>query len=130
MNRITATGALLASVILAQPVHAADWRFVAAGGGDRVFYDALSLTSEDSKMTLWVKFDYSGNRSEKAHYSVAKYVIACDSHKMKVLSSVYYKASGIVIQSFDTPQEPFTDIVPESIGEVIEQEVCQWQVSK
>lgn len=112
----------LLAVLISANIYAADWRKIGDNKGSNLYID---MENSSFPNLVWAKIEYNYNeRVGNILYnkSVGKYEISCNKRKMRILSSNYYNDSDMV-RSFGADRT-FSDVVPESYGEIILKTSC------
>lgn len=119
--------AALALAVLPMPVHASNWVEMETDDNGRIAYiDVDSLKGSFSgTRSGWIKHDHSKQRDVAERSTMMKVSISCPANTFRVDYVVKYDAKGEVIGSHTTPTyEPFSEIIPDSVGETLAQIFC------
>ncbi|EHU1846328.1 surface-adhesin E family protein [Acinetobacter baumannii] len=106
---------------------AADWVYVAAGGGQNFFIDKSFYKYDAANKTVdvWSKATQK-KLNDDLYYTESKTLIRylCPSKSSKNLATISYSESGSVIKSSTKPAPDFSIIFPDTIDETIWEVAC------
>jgi tetratricopeptide (TPR) repeat protein len=95
------------------------WKVISKSPDSELSVDVQTFSFVEGKpVSLWLKTQNVGSK----RYTEENYQIDCSASKMKSVSTVSYDAYGNVMGT--TAQQEWEAIVPESIGEVLHDDVC------
>lgn len=126
-------GGLAFILIIPISTNAANWEFYAESGSisnseySRYLIDTESIRSiGNSRFSIWVKVDYSKNKTMKANYQIGKLEIDCKSIKYRTLQLRSYPVLGepLYSQSWNDYESEWNDAIPGSISETMVKRVC------
>ena len=104
---------------------AANWVMFEATGKRTLYADSTSITApQNGVVKVWVKVDLSKDATVAPSTMIQHWEYMCAAHTTRVSSSVTYKADGTVIDSTTTQYAAFEDIVPDSVAQTLEQDIC------
>lgn len=94
------------------------WKyFAASSGGSKNYIDIKGITFQQNKnIRFWVKHEHNKPKDNVAE-SIVSYELDCSSKMLRSVSFTNYDIDGNVIDSGNS--YAWSDIVPESIGEVL-----------
>ncbi len=112
-----------------------DWVFVGEGNQDDSKYYIRNKTVENSSTKkAWIKRTGSKitvKKNGKTYtyrngYQVTLYEYDCSENKLKLCRIVSYDSKGVVVESITIKEylREWTDVVPDSIGEMILTKAC------
>jgi hypothetical protein len=102
------------------------YSFDQTGGVSFSYPTPLKKKGETSQ--VWIKVDYSKDRTVKARESIRLYEVSCHSQTIQTLESLEYDSRGMVLSSFDEPTKP-SRIVPETVDSALYIEFCVPQMT-
>lgn len=107
---------------------AAEWvALPAAGAADQYFYDRSKLTFKDEEVTYWKKVVFKEPQSVQAKVATSGLLrerIHCGEHTAKLMSYLYYSASGETIDYVAQDDSEPAPIVPDTVGDAFERVLC------
>jgi hypothetical protein len=119
---------LLAAILVSGHAFAAEWVTLPyAGSADQYFYDSSKLVIKDDEISYWKKVIYKNPQAVKdkaAVYAILRERIHCGEHSAKLMTYLYYSASGETIEYKAQDDSPATPVVPDSVGDAFERELC------
>lgn len=112
---------------------AADWVPLATPGSpDQYSYDRSKLTIKDDEVTYWKKVVFStpqnlGGRDVTS--GLLREQVHCVDHTAKLISYLYYSATGETVDYVAKVDADPTPIIPDSVGDAYESKLCPivWQ---
>ena len=112
-----------------------DWIYVGNGKNGSKYYIRNSSIKENYNSRVWVKTianKIQYNKNGKTYdlingTSLNHYEFNCSLRQMKLLGYAYYNSKGNVVQSksYNEYLTDFQDVLPESIGEMLLNKVCE-----
>jgi hypothetical protein len=127
-------------ILLVGNATAADWRYVTATDNAQIFMDFDSTVYQDGdKVKAWFLYEYGGPQLDSGNrkYLSSKRLVYfdCFQHSMVTVQSIRYgkeSGSGDVVSTVSTPlsRAVFEDVVPETIGETMQQVACFFAVRR
>jgi hypothetical protein len=119
----------ISAALLFPAVHvlAATWINVGGGVGATVEVDAGSIQQGAGFARLWERYTYSPPHQQPigmVSSLVMHMAFNCSAKTQSMLSAVSYDASGQNLLSSNPPNDPFTDVAPDSFGEVTWKIAC------
>lgn len=119
---------LLAAILVSGHAFAAEWvPLPYAGSADQYFYDNSKLVIKDDEISYWKKVIYKAPQAVKdkvAAYAILRERIHCGEHSAKLMSYLYYSASGETIEYKTQDDSPAIPVIPDSVGDSFERELC------
>jgi hypothetical protein len=135
-------GAALMLAAAASTASAADWKAIGGNKGLTVYLDSTSVHFSSGRAKAWFLYDYGDNHAipnsypEKTAMSSKELdLFNCDEGTSATVQIVYLAhamGAGDVVESVSIPPATasYADVVPDSIGETMLQEVCKLQPGK
>ncbi len=131
MKKSNGTATLLGVVCLAlmpiAPAYAVNWIYVDADADNTVlYYDADTIQRSGDQVLVWVRYDHSRNKTEKARETKVRAIYDCAARTFISRAVIRYFPNGNV-EPFEVPsyqQRPFS-VVPGSIAETLLEAVCR-----
>jgi len=115
----------------------ANWKFIGKSSRDDVWeIDTASISRQPNNIVrIWAKVTHSrrsvtdfvkerGEKYKDVSYSIELQEYNCTENKLHTLSGADYSLGGVVINSGNTLEE-WKFIVPDSVGDGINKEVCK-----
>lgn len=120
---------LLLALLSAMPVaHAAEWAAIpGATDGDQFFFDKSKLFISDNEITYWKKAVFIAPRLFKDKLTASALYrerINCAEHTLKLISYLLYAPSGEAAEYVATATGEATPIIPDSLGDIFEKNLC------
>ena len=112
-------------IACATPASAANWQFVSRGA-DGIFWadvDSIVQPAGTGIAKVWVKNSFKPKPGGPSYY-VARWEFNCPAHTSRTSLKVYYKADGSLVRNYSTPFEAFVEIIPDSVGQMVETLAC------
>lgn len=121
--------------LISSVVYGQDWQYAGSSdSGDKYFLKNSSVTIEGNKK-VWSKRigkTITYTKGGKKYTIVNGHMLAlheynCEQRQSKLLSAAFYNSKGTLVYSL-TIQEyltEWTDVVPDSIGEMLLEKVCE-----
>lgn len=108
--------------------HAAEWvPLPNAGSADQYFYDKSKLVVKDDEITYWKKVLFKipqPIKGNEATIGILRERINCTEHTAKLMSYLYYAASGESIDYVAQDDSPPAPIIPDTVGDIFDQTLC------
>ena len=131
MKKSIETGALLGVVCFAltpiAPAYAANWVYVDADADNTVvYYDADTIQRSGDQVLVWVRYDHSRDKTEKARETKVRAIYDCAARTFISRAAITYFPNGNV-DTFEVPsyQQRSFSVVPGSIAEALLEAVCR-----
>ncbi|HEY7986972.1 MAG TPA: surface-adhesin E family protein [Methylophilaceae bacterium] len=109
-------------------VLAAEWvALPAIPNGDQYYYDKSKLVIKDDDVTFWKKVQFKSPQSLKGTDVVSGVLrerINCADHTAKLLTYLYYSASGETVEYVPQDETPAMPIVPDTVGDNYDRVLC------
>lgn len=122
------TGMALFTLLLCGQATAADWVALGkAGAVDQYFYDRSKLTIKDDEITFWKKVVFATPQAingREVTSGLLRERIHCSDHTAKLVSYLYYSASGDTVQYTAKDESDAAPIIPDTVGDAFEQKLC------
>jgi hypothetical protein len=120
--------ALLAPLLVAHVVHAADWVLIGKAKNHTDSLDASPVRRDEmGHLRVWTKSEFSPGltlpNGQKAASSMTYYVIDCNEKSLESEAGRFYSSSGTVVGSWDTGG-PLQYAAPDSVAEAITEATC------
>jgi hypothetical protein len=119
---------LLAAMLVSGHALAAEWvPLPYAGSADQYFYDNSKLVIKDDEISYWKKVIYMTPRAvngKEAVSGILRERIHCGEHSAKLMSYLYYAASGETIEYKAQDDSLATPVIPDTVGDAFERELC------
>lgn len=119
---------VLLGLICAQAAWAADWvALPAAGTADQYSYDRSKLTIKDEEITYWKKVVFQSVQpihGREAASGLLRERIHCAEHTAKLVSYLYYSATGETIDYVAQDDSEPAPIIPDTVGDAFERVLC------
>lgn len=120
---------LLLVLLSAMPgANAAEWAAInGASEGDLFFYDKAKLFINDNEITYWKKVVFFTPRLFKDKLTASglyRERINCTEHTLKLISYLLYSPSGEPAEYVSSAEGEATPIIPDSLGDVFEKNLC------
>lgn len=112
---------------------AADWvPLVTVGTQDQYSYDRSKLSIKDDEITYWKKVVFASPQTFGGHEVASGLLrerLHCAEHTAKLVSYLYYSASGETVEYVTNHEAEATPIIPDSVGDAYESRLCPlvWQ---
>ena len=114
--------------LAATPAVAADWVALGkAGAVDQYFYDRSKLTIKDDQITYWKKvlfFEPQNINGKEVASGLLRERIDCAEHTAKLISYLYYAATGETVEYIAKDESDPAPIIPDTVGDAFEQKLC------
>jgi hypothetical protein len=111
---------------IAGTAKAASWLEVGISKtGSKIALDVESLQRSNSKVSVWLKYDHTSDKSEQARESKQFVRYDCKARTVKIMSTIKYDATGTPVFSDDGAFANETPVIPESIGDFVFKVVCE-----
>lgn len=125
---VLALWAILACFGTAAYAHAGDWISVPTWEkGDRYYFDASKLQFDGDKVGYWKKVSYAAPAPVAKGWAATglfREEIDCTKHMVRRLAYFLYSIEGALLVSQQTPDAPFSAIIPDTVGEAFDAELC------
>jgi len=119
---------LLAAMLVSGHALAAEWvPLPDAGSADQYFYDKSKLVIKDDEITYWKKVLFKTPqpvRGNDATSGILRERIHCGEHTAKLLSYLYYSASGETIDYAIQDDSAPSPIIPDTVGDAFDRVLC------
>lgn len=120
---------LLLALLSAMPSgNAAEWAAIQnTAEGDQFFYDKSKLFISDNEITYWKKAVFLAPRTFKDKLTASglyRERINCAEHTLKLISYLLYAPSGETAEYVATAAGEATPIIPDSLGDIFEKNLC------
>ncbi len=118
----------LLALVLANMASAAEWvALPGAGSADQYSYDRSKLTIKDDEITYWKKVVFK--TPQDLHGKVAasgllRERIDCTDHTAKLVSYLYYSATGETVEYVAQDDSEPAPIIPDTVGDAFERVLC------
>lgn len=107
---------------------AAEWvPLASAGAVDQYFYDRSKFSIKDDEITFWKKVVFSTPQSingKTVASGLLRERIHCAEHTAKLISYLYYSASGETVEYIAKDESEAAPIIPDTVGDAFEQKLC------
>jgi hypothetical protein len=107
---------------------AAEWvPLPSAGSVDQYFYDNSKLVIKDEEVTYWKKVLFKTPQQvqgQEATSGILRERIHCGEHSAKLLSYLYYSASGETIDYVAQDDSPASPVIPDTVGDAFDRILC------
>jgi hypothetical protein len=107
---------------------AAEWvPLASAGAVDQYFYDRSKLSIKDDEITFWKKVVFSTPQSingKTVASGLLRERIHCAEHTAKLVSYLYYSATGETVEYIAKDESEAAPIIPDTVGDAFEQKLC------
>lgn len=122
------TPLLLALLALPAPASAADWvALPSAGTADQYYYDRSKLTIKDDEISYWKKVVFKSPQNlhgREVASGLLRERIHCAEHTAKLVSYLYYSASGETVEYVAQDESEPAPVIPDTIGDAFERALC------
>lgn len=118
---------LFALLLASQSVMASEWIVLPDTGTDQYFYDNSKLVIKDDEITYWKKVVFKAPQAVKgreATSGILRERIHCGEHTAKLMSYLYYSASGETIDYLAQDDSPATPVIPDTVGDAFDRVLC------
>ena len=109
-------------------VLAADWvALPAIPNGDSYFYDNSKLVFKDDEVTYWKKVQFKSPQQLKGNEVVSGILrerVNCAEHTAKLLTYLYYTATGETVEYVPQDESAPSPIVPDTVGDSFDRVLC------
>jgi hypothetical protein len=127
--RYVIVGLGMMAMVFPSVAWAANWvRYSTDRQGSIYYYDSESLRESGSNIVrIWIRIDYSNNRSERAREAKHLISLNCAESTFALLSYITYDAQGNITSSRNIPSYAiqYSPIIPESIAESLSNVLCR-----
>lgn len=103
------------------------WRYLTSTSSGTIYkYKYDSIKQRNSTLEIWVKADYSRDKSEKARSAMMLYSFDCTASTSAILSLSEYQADGRLTKSASITPDVATYglVVPDTIGDAALKAAC------
>lgn len=100
-----------------------EWRHAGESEAQSFFYNTRKTVCEKGILKVWIKTVQKDETTSLA-YSMDRVDLNCRSNQQRLMSTIKYKKGGAVIDSFTSAAPKWEDLVPDSIGELIQRTIC------
>lgn len=118
----------LMGLLFSQAGTAAEWiALPAAGASDQYFYDRSKLTIKDDEITYWKKVVFKVPQpihGKEAVSGLLRERIHCEDHTARLVSYLYYSATGETIDYVTQDESESAPIIPDTVGDAFERVLC------
>ncbi len=119
---------VLMGLLFSQAGTAAEWiALPSAGSSDQYFYDRSKLTIKDDEITYWKKVVFKVPQpihGKEAASGLLRERIHCENHTARLVSYLYYSASGETIDYVTQDESEPAPIIPDTVGDAFERVLC------
>jgi hypothetical protein len=118
---------LLALLLLSLHSQASEWVALPDTGTDQYFYDNSKLVIKDEEITYWKKVIFKipqAIKGREATSGILRERIHCGEHTAKLMSYLYYSASGETIEYMAQDDSPATPVIPDTVGDAFDRVLC------
>ena len=119
---------ILSTLAFPRLAAAAEWiALPAAGSSDQYFYDRSKLTIKDDEITYWKKVVFKVPQpihGREAASGLLRERIHCENHTARLVSYLYYSATGETIDYVAQDESDPTPIIPDTVGDAFERVLC------
>lgn len=118
---------ILALLLASRGALAADWVALPETGADQYFYDNSKMVIKDDEITYWKKVVFKTPQPVKgreATSGILRERIHCGEHTARLLSYLYYSASGETIEYVTQDESPATPVIPDTVGDAFDRVLC------
>lgn len=119
--------ALFLCLLASQVAFASEWIALPETGADKYFYDNSKLVFKDEEVTYWKKVVFGSPQMVKgreAASGILRERIHCGEHTAKLLSYLYYSATGETIDYVAQDDTPPTPVIPDTVGDAFDRVLC------
>lgn len=116
-----------ALLLASQGAMASDWVALPDTGADQYFYDNSKLVIKDDEITYWKKVVFKAPQAIKgreAASGILRERIHCGEHTAKLMSYLYYSASGDIIEYLAQDDSPANPVIPDTVGDAFDRILC------
>ena len=109
------------------PAFAVNWIYVDADADNTVvYYDADTIQRSGDQVLVWVRYDHSRDKTEKARETKVRAIYDCAARTFISRAAITYFPNGNV-DTFEVPsyQQRSFSVVPGSIAEALLEAVCR-----
>ena len=107
---------------------AAEWvALPSAGSADQYAYDRSKLIFRDDEVTFWKKVVFKVPQDlhgKMAASGLLRERINCTEHTAKLVSYLYYSASGDTLEFVTQEESEPAPVVPDTVGDAFERTLC------
>lgn len=127
MKPINMLGAATALLMAVTPAFAASWVYLITDvNGTDFYYDADTIVRSGTQVTVWEKFDHSRDKTVKERERKRRYRYDCAQRTITLLDSIAYYPDGKISSfTWNTYEQETKPIVPDTVGVVIFEAICQ-----
>ena len=114
-------------MLAATPAHATEWRHVDTGNDNsEVYVDDASIKRTGDIASIWIMFDLSKVKTERARTSKELWRFNCTDQSSTTASVLHYdaKVQLILTEHVSDYRQRFEPIAPETIGSTIMKIAC------
>ena len=119
--------ALTLILLICAPAWAADWVPLQINSNDSYFYDNSKLVIKDDEITYWKKVQFKTpqiHKGSEVATGVLRERIHCGEHTAKLISYLYYSASGETVEYVAQDDSAPVPIVPDTVGDAYDRVLC------
>jgi hypothetical protein len=115
-------------ILAAPPVFAAEWAPLPdAGSADQYYYDKSKLVIKEDEITYWKKVLFKTPqpiKGQEATSGLLRERIHCGEHTARLLSYLYYSASGETLEYVSQEEAAPMPIIPDTVGDAFDRVLC------
>ncbi len=114
-------------LLASRGVMASEWIALPNTGSDQYFYDNSKLVIKDEEITYWKKVVFKvpqAVKGQEAASGILRERIHCGEHTAKLMSYLYYTASGDTIDYAEIDDSPASPVIPDTVGDAFDRVLC------
>lgn len=127
----------LISILFSSNLQAANWAYVLSTESTPVYIDTSSISIKGKYRKAWFYWEYSQPQKQNSYsqdeYDVSKrlFFFHCAERTMATAQSIQsLKGKPVNAHATQFPEMEFSEVAPESIGEVMLNKVCSAHIKK
>lgn len=119
-------GVMSLALVPIVPAFAANWVYVAESTSNAVYYyDSETIRRSGNQVTVWEKYDFSRDKTEKRRERKVRYRYDCEQRTDTLLETVSYYPNGKIEKfTFDTYEQKESAVTPDTVSEAMLEAVC------